>query len=175
MPKEILIITLFVICLIVGYFTLSKISSIGQEKTLIAFAKELGYTEESHLAQYKDCWGVLSSNCGQVLYYTTFLNKKDFQLKINNISPAMELPQSVDGYTIFDINLITPYVLTINNISDSTNRVLTPRPKAYKWRFRKGGKDWVISFYEIANDGQNYKIDNQPIGGNIIVIMLRTK
>lgn len=182
--------TLFVLiivfsCGLLGYIAFNKIASLLQVNKLTAFAQNLDYIPEAHLAEYKTCWGesFFPSRCGQILYYTTFLRREEFQVKVDGVASTMELPQNVDGYSLLDINLVsnfsingvTKHILTIDGIGDSRDRAHLPEPLAYKWRFTEGGEKWVITFYEVVNDGHVYKMDAQKIVGNIVTIMLQTK
>ena len=85
------------------------------------------------------------------------------------------LPQNSDGYTLFDINLVTEKKLTVDGMDDPGNRSGMSEPIAYRWRITEGGRKWFVTFYEVANDGHIYEIDGQQIVGNIITIMLQTK
>jgi len=166
---------ILVACLVLGIYASRALIPLLQTRNVSTFAQQLNYMPEANLAEYKTCWGIFPSHCGQVLYYSTPLNQDEFQARINNLISTKTLPQTVDGYTIFDINLVTDHNLTINGIGDSSDRTRTPEPLAYKWRITEGGEDWVISFYEVVHDGNVYEIDNQPIVGNIVTIMLQTK
>lgn len=166
---------LLVVCLVLGFYVSRVLVPLLQTKKVPTFAQQLDYTPEVSIAEYETCWGIFPSHCGQVLYYSTLLNRDEFQAGIDNLTSTKTLPQTIDGYTLFDINLVTEHNLTINSVGDSSDRTSTPEPLAYKWRISEGGEDWVISFYEVVHDGNVYEIDNQPIVGNIVTIMLQTK
>lgn len=166
---------LLIACLLLGLYISRSLIPLLQTEKVSAFALQLNYIPESSLAEYKTCWGIFRSRCGQVLYYATPLNQSEFQARIDNLTSTKTLPQTSDGYTLFDINLVTNHNLTTNGIGDSSDRTRMPEPLAYKWRISEGGENWVISFYEIVYDGNVYEIDNQPIVGNIVTIMLQTK
>lgn len=176
-PSGILLLALFIVCLggVLGYVVLRRAAPTREINKLMTFAGNLDYRPEAHLAQYRTCWGIFPTHCGQVLYYATSLNRQEFQAKINDVAPAAGLPDEVDGYTLLDINLVTEHKLSIDGKTDSLDRALTPAPTAYGWLGTEGGDNWVIKFYETAQDGHVYKIDEKPIIGNIVTIMLQTK
>ncbi len=165
-------------CLLIVMFALvgcTNARSTAQQQ-VSAFAQQLGYVPEAHLAEYETCWGMFPSHCGQILYYATLISQDGFQAKIDQLTSTKELPQDISIYTLLDINLVTDYTITIDKIDSANDRTHTPpEPLAYKWRLTEGGDDWVIVFYEVAHDGYVYEIDGQPIIGNIVTIMLQTK
>lgn len=169
------VILLIIIVFLIGSVTISRISASMQVDRLISFAQSLDYTPNAHLAQYKTCWGIFPTHCGEVLYYVISLNREQFQTRINQVFLAAGLPNESDGYTLLDINLVTKHRVSIDGRTDSLNRALTPEPTAYSWHSTEGGNYWVITFYETTQDGHIYKMDDKPIIGNIITIMLRTK
>lgn len=162
-------------CAIIGYYAFSIIRTTRQTDAVYTFAQQLGYIPDAQIAEYRTCWDIFPSHCGQVLYYTTSINRDEFQVKIDNLALTKELAQNVSIYTLLDINLVTDHILTIDKMKDSGDRTLTPEPSAYKWRITEGGENWVITFYEVAHDEHVYKMDDQQIVGNIVTIMLQTK
>lgn len=166
------------LAIFLGCFAHSKITSIRQKNTLIAFAEELGYTPKSHLAQYKACTGwALPPYCKQILYYSTSLDLDQLQLLVEQFVSTKDLPRAVEGYSLLDINLVTKTTIGGEKNSGFTvdgnfERISIPEPLAFSWWLEKGGKDWIVTFYDIANDGHIYKLDGQQVHGNIITIKL---
>lgn len=180
MSKRVLssiLIALFMVCVCgtVGYVVLRRTASASEISKLIAFAENLDYRPEAHLAQYRTCWDIFPTHCGQVLYYTTRLSREAFQIKIDQSAQAVGRPKNIDGYTLLDINLVTEHKVSINGRTDALDRTVTPEPLAYQWRGTEGGGDWVITFYETAQDGHVYELDHKQIVGNIVTVMLQTK
>ena len=169
------LVVFLTICLLLGVYSSRVLITSLHIRNVSTFAQQLDYAPQDKLAEYKTCWGIFPSHCGQVLYYSTSLNRDEFQANIDNLASTKALPQNIDGYSLFDINLVTDHKLTINGIEDSTDRTRTPEPLAYKWRIIEGGEDWVISYYEVVDDGNVYEMDDQPIVGNIVTIKLQTK
>lgn len=170
-----LVLVVMSVCAILGYFAFQNSEASSQVSKLYTFAQNVGYIPETQLAQYKTCWGIFPTHCGQVLYFATSLSREEFQAKIDQYAPSVGLPNEVDGYTLLDINLVTEYRVSIDGRTDSLDRALTPEPVAYGWLDTEGGDYWVITFYEIAQDGHVYKMDDKQITGNIVTLMLRTK
>jgi hypothetical protein len=176
-PSGILLLALFIVCLggVLGYVVLRRAAPAREINKLMTFAGNLDYRPEAHLAQYRTCWGVFLTECGQFLYYTTGLGLQQFQTKLAQATPASGIPKIVDGYTLLDINQVSNSTLSIDGKIDSLERTGIPEPTAYGWLDTEGGEHWVIRFYETAKDGHVYKIDEKPIIGNIVMVMLRTK
>lgn len=174
--KSVFFIILFTISgFLIGSITINKISPSIQVSKLISFAQALDYTPNAHLAQYRTCWGIFPTHCGQVLYYATYVDREQFQARIDQFLPAAGLPGESDGYTLLDINLVTKYRISIDGRTDSLDRALMPEPMAFRWNYTEGGNYWMITFYEINKDGHVYRMADEPIIGNIITIMLRIK
>jgi len=140
-----------------------------------SFAQQLGYTPDAHLTQYETCWDIFPSRCGLVRLYTTAMDRDELQAEIDDLASTKTRSREVHGYELFDASRVTRHTLTINGISDSSDRSRIPEPLAFKWRIAHGDKNWVITLYEIANDGQTYEFDGRPIKDNIVSLMLRTK
>lgn len=165
-----LIIVIF--CIALSYVSFTQLILSRQSNTLYVFAQRLGYVPANKIAEYKTCWDIFSPHCGQVLYFTVSLNRDVFQTQIDTLTLVKELPQDVSINTLLDINMVSDHILTIE---EANNSLLVPEPLAYKWRITEGGENWIITFYEVALDKHIYKIDGQPIIGNIVTIMLQTK
>ena len=168
------LIAIIVLVTLVRY-VLSQIKDKNQSDSIRSFAQQIGYTPDDHLTQYETCWDVFPSQCGLVLLYTTTMDRNELQYKLDRLTPAKTLAQDIDGYALFDTNRVTKHRLTVNGMDDSSNRSRTPEPVAYKWHIRRGDRNWVISFYDIGNDGHTYEFDGRQIKSNIIALLLRTK
>jgi hypothetical protein len=181
MPKRfrpgIIVLALFAVCLcgVLGYAALRRLRPSNDISKLMTFAGELGYRQEAQVSQYGMCWGVFLTECGQFLYYSTDLRLEQFQAELARAAPAAGIPKIVDGYTLLDINQATRQTLSIDGKTESLDRTAIPEPTAYGWLDTEGGGHWVIRFYETAQDGHVYKIDDRPIVGNIVMIMLQTR
>lgn len=142
---------------------------------LSQFASIFGYKQEDKLAEYSTCWEILSSECGRVLYFQTNLNKSEVQSLIDKISSEKKLPKNIDGYSIYAVNQVTDYSLTINNTKDRLKISEILEPLAYSWWVTVEGSDWTVTIYLTEDDGNIYKFEDKILTQNVMTIMLDTK
>jgi hypothetical protein len=138
------------------------------------FARKLGFTPEAQLVQYKTCWDIFPTHCGEVLYYQSSMTREEFQGKIDQATTSKERPIDVNLAGLLDINLVTSHDLKIEK-RNSNSQAPGGISLGYKWRLEERGENWVVTFYDISNDGNVYTLDGQPIDGNIVTIMLLSK
>ena len=167
-------ILLIFIILLMAIFAFTKSASKTNLAKLQDLASKLDYKPETQIVQYQTRWNIFPTSHGEMLYYSTRASLEQFQELIDNITISQELPAFSDGYDLFSVNYSTNHFLTINGMGNSSDRTTTREPDAYRWRIFYKNRNWSITYYQITNDGQIYRFDNEPIMENIVTILLQT-
>ena len=140
-------------------------------------ARQLGYTEQTHLVQTEQCWDIFPSHCGVFIHFTTDMSLDQYEEFVDMLNFSEDWFGEIDGYSIFtNINLESDRTLTANGNDGLANRLAIRKPLAYQWSLTDGqNRNWNIYFYQTAGDENEYKIDDQLLFGNIVTVMLQTK
>jgi hypothetical protein len=175
-PIVLLIGVLGIGAAVAGFFYLQKSRQQRYAETVHAIATELGYTSQSHLAEFEKCWD-LRSHCGVTLYFTTMSTREMLSDRVARLGLKEVLTRDADGRTLFtDLNVSTTHVLKVNGQGGDAQPV--PReltPAGYQWWLTtQDGLNLFVAMYTTESAHQ-YSFDGQPLEGNVISVMLQTR
>jgi hypothetical protein len=139
-------------------------------------ARRLGYTDQSLLVSHESCWD-LGSSCGVFIYYTSDKSLTEFTTEVDALGFSSIISSQIGGSVIFtNINSFTEKILTVDGINPFGTLTPARMPKAREWTIREqSGRKIHISHFDIVNSEGVYKLDNNKIEKNIVMVIFETK
>lgn len=146
--------------------------SAEEVETAFEAASQLGLSSDALLLQEYQCVD-MGRRCGIYLHFTEMKNLEAFAPQIEQLDMTLDASREVDGFTVFtDLNLGRDPLLTAGGNDGLGSRESIRHPLARRWILTdRQGQEWFITFYQIADVEQAYRLNGQPFADNIVTVI----